>query len=207
MLDLVSTVSIFLVYTFNRCFKGILLAEVRGPSGIVATEAETTMPHRTRIRFTPLEIGEYAIDLTWNRIPLPNSPIAAIAHDGAAAAPQNERSLSSLKSGASSVSSTGSGGDQKVILSGKGLARAVCGVEAEFTIDGSRAGPGNCKNSCYLNSMFILIFNSGAPEVTLTGIKSDLNVTLTNIGNNTFKASYLATSPGVYLLNVMWAER
>ena len=171
----------------SSVFEGVLLAEVRGPSGVVPSEAETMMPHRTRVRFTPPEIGEYAIDLTWNRVPLPNSPIAAIAHDGLASS-QNDRSLNSLKSGASSVSSNGSGGDQKVILSGRGLARAICGVEAEFTIDGSRAGP-------------------GAPEVTLTGIKSDLNVTLTNMGNNTYRASYLATSPGVYLLNVMWAER
>lgn len=165
------------------------------------------MPHRTRVRFTPPEIGEYAIDLTWNRVPLPNSPIAALAHDGLASS-QTDRSLSSLKSGASSVSSNGSGGDQKVILSGKGLARAICGAEAEFTIDGSRAGPGMILNFQALSTLAIRdVLITGGPEVTLTGIKSDLNVTLSNLGSNTYRASYLATSPGVYLLNVMWAER
>ena len=48
---------------------------------------------------------------------------------------------------------------------------------------------------------------SGVPEVTITGIKSDLNVALKAIGNNVYRAKYTADIAGVYLLNVMWAER
>ena len=41
----------------------------------------------------------------------------------------------------------------------------------------------------------------------MTGIKSDLDVTLMPIGNNIYRASYTADTNGVYLLNVMWADR
>ena len=47
----------------------------------------------------------------------------------------------------------------------------------------------------------------GVPEVTITGIKSDLNVSLKAMGNNMYRAKYIANVGGVYLLNVMWAER
>ena len=159
---------------------GVLSAEVRGPSGLpVETNVETPMPHRTRLSFTPPQVGEYVVKLLWNRVPLPNAPHVAVTVQ-----PDDLPS----KSRASSISSTGSGGDHKVVLTGKGLAKAMIGVEAEFTIDGSRAGP-------------------GIPEVTMTGIKSDLNVALSSIGDNMYRASYVPDSIGVYLLNVMWSER
>lgn len=120
---------------------GVMSAEIKGPSGPVKADIETPMPHRTRICFTPIESGEYMIKLAWNRIPLPHSPLMAYANHGPLPSEENNPSLSS-KSRASSISSSSSGGDQKVILTGKGLAKSVCGVEAEFTIDGSRAGPG-----------------------------------------------------------------
>ena len=112
-----------------------------GPSSPVDTENETPMPHRTRINFALQEIGEYALKFSWNRIPLPHSPVLAVAT--VTAADSDALHLSSGKSRASSISSNGSAGDQKVVLTGNGLAKATKGVEAEFTIDGSRAGPGN----------------------------------------------------------------
>ena len=117
---------------------GLLAVEVTGPSGAVETRLETPMPHRTRASFLPSELGDYLLKFTWNRIDLPNYPLYAIATVAAA----STSVVSAAKSRASSVSSTGSGGDQKVILTGKGLSKAVVGQEAEFTIDGSRAGPG-----------------------------------------------------------------
>lgn len=121
---------------------GALSVEIRGPSGLVAAEVENPMPHRTRVSFTPAESGEYTLKLAWNRIPLPHSPLVAFASHAPLHSEEPNPSTSS-KSRASSISSSGSGGDQKVILTGKGLAKAVCGMEAEFTIDGSRAGPGS----------------------------------------------------------------
>ncbi|XP_059352458.1 filamin-B-like isoform X4 [Daphnia carinata] len=165
---------------------GVLMAEIKGPSGQVKTTIETPMPHRTRVCFTPLEVGEYSTKFTWNRVPLPNSPLVGVT--SIALPPEESSHVSSNKSRASSISSSGSGGDHKVILTGKGLAKAMVDAEAEFTIDGSRAGP-------------------GIPEVTMTGIKSDLDVTLSLIGDNMYRASYKPDAVGVYLLNVMWAER
>jgi len=55
-------------------------------------------------------------------------------------------------------------------------------------VDGSQAGP-------------------GAPEVTLTGTKQDVKVLLEPMGNSVYRASYSATYPGLYLLNVMWADK
>ncbi|XP_046654649.1 filamin-C-like isoform X2 [Daphnia pulicaria] len=165
---------------------GMLLAEIRSPSGLIKTNVETPMPHRTRVGFTPMEVGEYSIKFTWNRVPLPNSPVVGVISIDLPSE-ENNRTLHN-KSRASSISSSSSGGDHKVILTGQGLAKAITDTEAEFTIDGSRAGP-------------------GIPEVTMTGIKTDLNVTLTLIGNNMYRASYTPDTVGVYLLNVMWAER
>lgn len=119
---------------------GVLLAEVIGPSGPVETTVETPMPHRTRMNFTPPEAGEYSIKFTWNNLHLPNSPFVGVT---SVSNPNDDNPLTlQNKSRASSVSSSGSGGDHKVVLTGKGLAKAIIGAEAEFTIDGSRAGPG-----------------------------------------------------------------
>lgn len=80
------------------------------------------------------------------------------------------------------------GGPVRVVLTGRGLTSAKCHQEAEFTIDGSQAGP-------------------GVPEVSLTGSKQDIKVSLDNVGNSVYRGSYVPTAPGTYLLNVMWADR
>jgi filamin len=118
----------------------MLLAEIRSPSGLIKTNVETPMPHRTRVGFTPMEVGEYSIKFTWNRVPLPNSPVVGVISIDLPSE-ENNRTLHN-KSRASSISSSSSGGDHKVILTGQGLAKAITDTEAEFTIDGSRAGPG-----------------------------------------------------------------
>ena len=108
------------------------------------------MPHRTRIKFLLQEIGEYVVKFTWNRILLPHSPVFAVATVTTADADTQHS-----KSRASSISSTGSAGDQKVVLTGNGLAKAAKGVEAEFTIDGSRAGPGTLLLLFRLSQLFL----------------------------------------------------
>lgn len=76
----------------------------------------------------------------------------------------------------------------RVVLRGHGLTGARVSEEAEFIIDGSEAGP-------------------GSPEVSLSGVKADIPVRLTSLGNNVYKAFYTPSVPGAYLLNVMWSER
>lgn len=110
--------------------------EANSPSGPVETITETTVQNRTKICFTPIETGEYTFRFAWNRFPLLHAPIFGIA----CLSEENPALIS--KSRASSISSSGSLSDQKVVLTGKGLAKAITGVESDFTIDGSRAGPG-----------------------------------------------------------------
>ena len=55
--------------------------------------------------------------------------------------------------------------------------------------------------------MMVIVILTGVPEVTLSGIKSDIRVKLEPQGNNVFRAVYVPTSPGAYLLNVTWAGR
>lgn len=45
------------------------------------------------------------------------------------------------------------------------------------------------------------------PEVTLTGVKQNIEVLLQNISDRMYKATYTPTNPGAYLLNVMWSDR
>ncbi|XP_069676636.1 filamin-A isoform X2 [Periplaneta americana] len=146
---------------------GQLTAECRGPSGnSVPIAVEPTSGSRVRLLLTPRMAGEHLVYLQYGGFPLPRSPLLGVADGG---------------SGASS-------GPVRVVLTGRGLAGAKCHEEAEFTIDGSQAGP-------------------GLPEVTLTGMKADIKVQLQNLGNSVYRATYTPTVPGAYLLNVMWSDR
>ncbi|XP_049822488.1 filamin-C isoform X2 [Aethina tumida] len=80
-------------------------------------------------------------------------------------------------------------GDQ-VVLTGRGLAHAQCGEPSVFTIDGSKA-------------------NSGNPEVTLHAADTNLPVPvmISLAGEKIWRATYTITSPGNYLLSVLWAGR
>ncbi|XP_049948482.1 filamin-A [Schistocerca serialis cubense] len=145
---------------------GQLTAECRGPTGAsVPVAVEQSQGTRVHLLLTPRVPGDHVLYLHFGGAPLPRSPVPAIA-DGP----------------------SGMSGPVRVVLTGKGLAGARCGEEAEFTIDGSQAGP-------------------GLPEVTLTGMKADVKVQLQNLGNSTYRATYIPAVPGTYLLNVMWSER
>ncbi|XP_063231927.1 LOW QUALITY PROTEIN: filamin-C [Bacillus rossius redtenbacheri] len=145
---------------------GQLTAECRGPQGgAVPVAVEPTAQGRVRLLLTPREAGEHLLYLQYGGFPLPRSPLLGVAEGGPSPA-----------------------GPVRVVLAGQGLAAARCHDEAEFTIDGSQAGP-------------------GTPEVTLTGMKADMKVQLQNLGNNVYRASYTPTAPGAYLLNVMWSDR
>lgn len=65
---------------------------------------------------TPNVSGPHVLHLDFAGFPLPSSPYPALVESSAAGV--------------------------RVVLSGSGLTTAVCGQQAEFTIDGSQAGPG-----------------------------------------------------------------
>lgn len=142
---------------------GELSGTCEGPHGsTIPLSIEQVSPDTIQVVLTPRSTGPHSLSLLYGGYPLLNSPYPALAES--------------------------SGGGVRVVLSGKGLASATCGHNAEFTIDGSQAGP-------------------GMPEVTLTGMKSDMKVYLTSIGENIYRATYTPDSPGAYLLNVMWSDR
>lgn len=77
------------------------------------------------------------------------------------------------------------GGVPIVSLRGHGLVDATCGEKAEFTIDGRGAG-------------------TGKPEVRFSGPDEEINVKLDLIEDKLYKVTYVAQTPGSYLLNVLW---
>lgn len=109
-------------------FPGALEAECRGPSGTaVPVAVESTGVSRVRLLMTPRETGEHLLYLHWAGVPLPRSPVLCVVEGGPGAGPV------------------------RVVLTGRGLAGARCGEEAEFTIDGSQAGPGKFQSSVYIS--------------------------------------------------------
>ncbi|XP_052706918.1 filamin-C-like isoform X4 [Crassostrea angulata] len=81
----------------------------------------------------------------------------------------------------------------KVILTGRGLKEAIVREEAEFIIDGSQAGPEYHQNS--------------APEVSLTGVRAEINVKVVSLGGGKHRCTYIPVVPGAYLLNITWNGR
>lgn len=142
---------------------GELTGECTGPQGsVVPVSIEQESPETGQVTVTPRTPGPHTLSLHYAGFPLPFSPLSALAEAG--------------------------NGGVRLILTGKGLATAICNQVADFNIDGSQAGP-------------------GIPEVTLTGMKNDIKVNLIHVGDNVYKATYTPSQPGAYLLNVMWSDR
>ncbi|XP_006823440.1 filamin-A-like [Saccoglossus kowalevskii] len=76
----------------------------------------------------------------------------------------------------------------KVLCSGKGLKYGRVNDESEFIIDGSLAGPGE-------------------PRCTMSGLKGDVPITITPIGNDVHRAKYTPLVAGAYLLHLTWSDR
>ncbi|XP_021372144.1 filamin-B-like isoform X3 [Mizuhopecten yessoensis] len=81
----------------------------------------------------------------------------------------------------------------KVILTGRGLKEAKVREEAEFVIDGSQAGPA--------------FLSAGVPEVTLSGVRAEINNRVVSLGNGRFHCTYTPIIPGAYLLHIVWNGR
>ncbi|XP_072156699.1 filamin-B isoform X2 [Bemisia tabaci] len=162
-LPLVISTPTRITFDISQAGPGELSGSCEGPSGsVVPISIERLTSDTVQALLIPRNAGPHTLSLYYGDFPLPGSPYHANAE--------------------------GSGGGVRVILTGKGLTGALCNSVAEFTIDGSQAGP-------------------GIPEVTLTGMKTDLKVDLQNTGDNIYKATYCPTVPGAYLLNVMWSDR
>ena len=142
---------------------GEFVGTCEGPHGTtVPVHIEHLDADTVQCMLTPRAAGPHTLSLLFGGFPLPSSPFHGLAESG--------------------------GTGVRVVLTGKGLASAMCGQVAEFTIDGSQAG-------------------AGVPAVTLSGVKHDIDVSLKTVGTNVYKATYVPTKPGAYLLNVMWSDR
>jgi filamin len=116
------------------------------------------------LTFTPVYEGEYKIQLTWDAHALPNTPLIAKCDQMS--------------------------DPSKIQVKGVGIKEAKINQEAEFIIDGSRAG-----------NLF------GFPEIKLAGTKTDIDVKMQQISHNVFRCTYTPYIPGAYLLNIKWNDR
>ncbi|XP_033637542.1 filamin-C-like isoform X1 [Asterias rubens] len=76
----------------------------------------------------------------------------------------------------------------RVRCHGPGLQQSKVSQLSEFFIDGSQAGP-------------------GVPNLRMSGVKSDIMVTLIPQGNNIYKAVFTPDIAGAYLLHLTWSDR
>ena len=83
------------------------------------------------------------------------------------------------------VTSSQSSDNTTVVLRGHGLAGARVGEETEFIIDGGDA-----------------VGHVGQPEISLTGVKSDIPIRVTQVNNKVFKVTYTASVAGKLATNM-----
>ncbi|XP_077987433.1 filamin-A-like [Glandiceps talaboti] len=76
----------------------------------------------------------------------------------------------------------------KVVCTGRGLKQGKVHEESDFVIDGSLAGPGD-------------------PKCTMNGIKGDIPITLAPLGNDIYRAKYIPSNAGAYLLHLTWSDK
>ncbi|KAE8736626.1 hypothetical protein FOCC_FOCC017919 [Frankliniella occidentalis] len=161
---------------------GQLTGECVGPNGQtvpVAVESAGAGGTRQRLLLTPRGPGEHRLTVFYGGAPLPRMPLVGVAEAGGAGA-----------------------GPVRVVLTGRGLAAAKAHQEAEFTIDGSQAGPGEDRTDQFETLQF-----QSSPEVSITGMKTEVPVQLHPMGNSVYRATYTPAAAGSYLLNVMWSDR
>lgn len=144
---------------------GSMEANIVAPNGTkLPLRLTNQIQNQYQLSFTALYEGEYKIYLLWNNHPIPNSPIIAKTI--------NQSDINRIE------------------VTGAGLHEAKINQEAEFIIDGSRAG------ELY-----------GLPEVKLTGVRCDIDIRLMQLGHNNYRCTYIPQIPGAYLLNIKWNER
>jgi filamin len=105
------------------------------------------------LTFTPVYEGDYKIQISWNGYPLPNTPLIAKCDQ------------------ASDIT--------KIQIKGAGLKEVKINEEADFIIDGSKAG-----------NLF------GFPEIKVAGTKTDIDVRIQQIAHNIFRCTYTPYIPG-----------
>ncbi|KRX89844.1 Filamin-B [Trichinella pseudospiralis] len=143
---------------------GTLKADVRGPSGRMNVGVELNSKNEYSISFVPLEEGDHTVQLYWAGIRVPGCPLLTVAK----------------RTGKTEIDS------QKVKVCGEGLKYACTKVEAEFIIDGTKAGP-------------------GYPTCKMIGQRADVPISLNPVESYKWKATYVPYVSGSYSLDILWS--
>ena len=143
---------------------GTLSSTIIAPNGTKLPLRLTSQGQNYSLSFNPIFEGEYKVHLLWDNHNLPNTPITA---------------KTTLQSDI-----------VKIEVNGNGLHEAKINQEADFVIDGSRAG------ELY-----------GLPEIKLTGTRCDIDVRMMQLGHNIYRCTYIPQIPGAYLLSIKWSDR
>jgi len=213
---------------------GQLSVEVRGPDGNIPVDVVLKERDRYVVSFVPRVEGEYVLKVMWNGVMLAKCPVSGTVtkqviqvttttttSQNSGASPKkiepvvdilrssdmasrrnmpmsmspSETQLPKQSSAAvqtsadrTATTSTNQQPFAKVIMTGVGIKQAFVNQLSEFFIDGINAGP-------------------GSPSIQLTGLKGDVNVTCTSIGNSKYRCTYVPQHVGTYLLYISWGER
>ena len=132
---------------------GTLSSTILAPNGTKLPLRLTSQGQIYTLNFAPLYEGEYKIHIMWDNYALPNTPLSA---------------KTSLHADVN-----------RIEITGTGIAEAKINQEADFIINGSRAG-----------ELF------GLPEIKLTGTRCDIDVRLMQLGHNIYRCSYVPQIPG-----------
>lgn len=141
---------------------------------------EQCAAHKLRVDEVPLK-ATYLIRLYYNNLIVPETLASVIVSPAAAAA-------ASVVEEQPPAASRASVECPVVALRGHGLVDARCGDAAEFTIDGTQAGP-------------------GVPEVSCASATDDIQVRLEPLDGaaaGVYQATYVPQVAGLYSLNVLW---
>ena len=151
-------------FDISEAGPGTLSSTIISPNGSKLPLRLTNQGQIYSLSFASIYEGEYKIYLSWDNHNLPNTPITAKTSHHAET--------------------------NRIEVNGNGLTESKINQEADFVIDGSKAG-----------ELF------GLPEVKLNGTRCDIDVRMMQLGHNIYRCTYVPQVPGAYLLSIKWNDR
>lgn len=156
---------------------------IRSPSGCVVEALIEPTPSGFRVRFTPSEVGNYTIEVTYEDIPIDDSPFTVHS-----VPPLNETATPNgiVAEAEYVVSAAGPAQAELVTVTGPGLGTVLAARSTHVLIDAKRAGFGN-----------IDLFVDGPAKTPIHCIDNH---------DGTCSMFYEPLVPGVYYLRVMFDD-
>ncbi|XP_067668452.1 filamin-A-like isoform X2 [Haliotis asinina] len=142
---------------------GRMTCEILGPLGKIPVHVNQKQEEAT-VSFTAKHEGDHYIHIYWSDVPLEWSPL--LAYCPGPILPVDVT---------------------KVHVVGNGAVSARATVQAEFVVDGKKAGPGVCR-------------------VRMQGVRDNLAVDVKPIKYDRYRCTYTSPNPGGFLLYVYWSD-